>query len=191
MSAPSLPPASRPSRAGRRYWLVGSLLLAALAVGLFLALWPGLENWSWGGAASVGAWRERVALTGHEYTVESLAFSPDGTALASCDFTLGAPGTIKVWDAQKGEARLSWAVGAGGLLAVRFSPDGRTLASAATKAAYLWDAESGRQLAELHHRAGMIACVAFSPDGESLVTAGGREGAGEVRCWDADGRRQR
>src|SRR5690242_2225328 len=66
---------------------------------------------------------------------------------------------------------------------VRYSPDGKWLASAGLdKTIRLWDAATGKELRQLKGHEGTVACVAFSPDGKTLVS-GSQDGT--VRLWDA------
>ncbi|MCP4701500.1 MAG: AAA family ATPase [Gammaproteobacteria bacterium] len=75
----------------------------------------------------------------------------------------------------------------GAILAVAFSPDGKTLATGSTdKNARLWDTASGYELRALKGHTDYILSVAFSPDGKTLATGSEDNSA---RLWNmSDGR---
>src|SRR5262249_22059472 len=73
----------------------------------------------------------------------SLAYSPDGRALASG----GLDGTVRTWDARAGRERHTLRGHDHVVYGVSFSPDGRTLASAGEDGTVrTWDADSGRPI---------------------------------------------
>jgi WD40 repeat protein len=109
-----------------------------------------------------------------------MAYSPDGRiVLTSSDKT------ARLWDAASGK-ELHTLRHDGPVVAVAFSPDGRTaLTVSADKTARLWDAASGKERATLRHE-WPVRTVAFSPDGRTLLTGGGEDiKKGGVRLWDA------
>jgi WD40 repeat protein len=62
-------------------------------------------------------------MSGHTGNVIRLAFSPDGTCLATASFD----STAKVWDAATGQELLTLFGNATNVSGVAFSPDGRRL----------------------------------------------------------------
>eukprot|EP00873_Tetraselmis_striata_P012791 jgi/Tetstr1/433055/TSEL_022390.t1 len=139
-----------------------------------------------GGAVVVAA---EAVVRGHAGTVYSVAWSPDGSRLATCS----RDKTARVWEAAPG--------GGGGwrcvatleghtksVFCVAWSPDGRRLATGSDDyTARVWEVAPGggggwRCVATLEGHAGTVVSVAWSPDGRRLATA---SWDGMARVWEA------
>ena len=119
------------------------------------------------------------------WLISHVVFSPDGKRLALSGRSIsarGGQGDVKVWDATTGQETLTLKGHSDEVLSVAFSPDGKTLVSAAGQTVKLWDATSGQETLTLKGHSRYVYGVAFSPDGERLATA---EHAGMVTVWNA------
>jgi hypothetical protein len=135
------------------------------------------RNWEWRHLFSRLDSSQRV-LRGHEDAVDYVAFSPDGTGLASASALDREDGTVRLWDVATGKA-LAVLPGHG---PIRFSPDGTRLATACRdNTIRLWDVATREEVAELRGHADYVHAVAFSPDGTRLASASGDF---TVRVWD-------
>jgi len=118
------------------------------------------------------------ALTGHEDYVVGVAFSPDGTRLATASFD----NTARLWDLPIGKCVHILAGHTEPVNGVAFSPDGTHLATASfDNTARLWNPATGQPTGTIFGHDGDVNEVAFSPDGTVLATASADRTA---RLWD-------
>ncbi len=106
--------------------------------------------------------KEARALVGHVGSIHALAFSPDGTLLASA----GADRLVRIWDMTSAEPHLVLQGHTQAVFGLAFGPDGKCLASAgADRVIRCWEVATGRQLHALEGHTNWVMGVAFSPDG--------------------------
>ena len=119
-------------------------------------------------------------------TVGAVAFSPDGTLATADD-----DGTVLLWDITDRAAprRIGKISTPGEVLAVAFSPDGRTLATGSygDEPLGLWDITDRTHPRSVANpsagRPDRVFTLAFSPDGRTLA-AGGDGGSSPLGLWD-------
>jgi WD40 repeat protein len=121
--------------------------------------------------------RQATLRGGHPLV--SLDFSPDGRLLAAGGYYVDdaeSRGCVWVWDVATGNAVTpAPQVLAGLVSAVRYSPDGSTLAVACWDGAvYYCDPHSGTGAAAAFTQEGSVSALAFSPDGTTLATIAGK-----------------
>ena len=110
----------------------------------------------------------------HTSAVQSLAFSPNGSALFSC----GADRSVKQWSVASGafvasfEASEEASTGSGGSLRhLAVSPDGSMLLAGGTGSLLLWHlSQPGSPMRDYQGPTDRVACLAFSPDSKYVVS---------------------
>ena len=107
-------------------------------------------------------------LSGHSDWVFSVAWSPDGTKIASGSQDT----TIKLWNASSGSEIRTLSGHGGGVPSIAWSPDGTKIASGSWDTTIkLWDTSSGSLLRTLSGHGGSMLSVAWSPDGTKIVSS--------------------
>ena len=115
-------------------------------------------------------------MSGHTDSVRSVAFSPDGTTLAS-----GSWKEIRLWDAGTGNHIRTLSGHTHWVYSVAFSPDGTTLASGSFQDIRMWNARTGNRIRTLTGHTGWVRSVSFSPDGTTLASGSGDD---TIRLWN-------
>lgn len=120
----------------------------------------------------------QLTLSGHTDWVRDVAFSEDGSLLA----TTGLDTAVKVWDAQSGQEILSLMEAVQPLNSLTFSPSQPHVAAAGNDGfVYVWDVTSGRLVRRLAGDGGPIQEIAYNSDGTRLAAA---LSDNNIRLWD-------
>jgi WD40 repeat protein len=111
-----------------------------------------------------------ATFAGHVNGVANVAFSPDGTLLATGSWDK----TTRLWRVADGVCTATFAGHSKDVLSVLFSPDGTLLATISDdKTIKLWRVADGVCTATLGDGVNVILCIAFSPGGTVVVYVDG------------------
>jgi len=130
--------------------------------------------------AALAAARVRKVLRGHAEPVRGVAWSPDGTRIATASYD----GTARIWDAERGTELAILRGHEDMVRAVAWASDGQRIATVSRdRTARVWDAEAATELAVLQGHEDWVQGLAWSPDSQRIVTASADRTA---RVWDAE-----
>jgi hypothetical protein len=121
-------------------------------------------------------------LPAHSAAVNCLAFSADGSLMASASFD----NSVRVWVAGSWKVLFHFTEPTGIITAISFSSDGKQLvASSKDTYIYIWDLESGRLEKKLRgHKSSVNGVVVLPGDRRLISWSGGGENA--VMVWDRE-----
>ncbi|MCA2859822.1 MULTISPECIES: hypothetical protein [unclassified Microcystis] len=123
---------------------------------------------------------ERNRLEGHDNSVLSVNFSPDGKTLVSGSDDK----TIKLWNVETGQEIRTLKGHDSSVWSVNFSPDGKTLVSGSwDKTIKLWNVETGQEIRTLKGHDSSVLSVNFSPDGKTLVSGSDDK---TIKLWNVE-----
>lgn len=130
----------------------------------------------------------QARLTGLAETVRSVAFSPDGSRLASGAGMPSRFGEVKIWNPVTRELVRGWEGHTDCIYSVAFSPDGSVLATASyDRLIKLWEVETGREIRSISGHVDAVYSLAFNSSGDRLASASADR---TVKLWDVASGRQ-
>ncbi|NET35109.1 MAG: NACHT domain-containing protein, partial [Cyanothece sp. SIO1E1] len=120
--------------------------------------------------------QQMLTYRGHRHWVRTLAFSPDGTTLAS-----GSDHQVKLWDVRTGRCIHTIQAHHHEVYSVAFHPNGQMLASGSPDGTVrLWQVDTGECIKTLETDEKYVFSTIFSLDGQALLSSSERN----IKSWD-------
>jgi WD40 repeat protein len=127
--------------------------------------------------------KELRRFTGYAFSVDTVAYSPNGRFIVSASSHVNAKGDITVWNIAEGRKFLTLSGHTGWVTVLTYSPDGKKIISGSFDGDIReWDAQTGHMLRILGKGVLAVNAVAYSPDGKKIVS----ELDGYIKIWDAE-----
>jgi len=127
--------------------------------------------------------KQVTVYTGHQSTINAIAWSPDGKFVVSADGdAVSAGGTLHVWGVATVSTRLIYRGHPDPVVAVAWSPDGTLIASGGgsdsitqkadpnNNTVHIWRPASTKPLLIFHEQRGVVSSVAWSPDSKRIAS---------------------
>lgn len=130
---------------------------------------------SWG--AKVQNWDPRtghrlLTFSGHSSNVFGLAYSPDGSRLASAGAVLPTGGEVRIWNVKTGFQNQRLLIPEASAVSVAWSHDGRYLVAGDNQGTiHVWDSTSGKKLREMKGHGGHVTQIVFHPTKNECASA--------------------
>jgi WD40 repeat protein len=106
-------------------------------------------------------------LVGHNFSVRSVAFSPDASRIVSASDDK----TCSIWDSKTGKRLKTLGIHRGGVWFAAYSKQGDKIGTAGLDSlAILWDANTGEDLVTLRGHRNVLRGIDFSPAGNLVAT---------------------
>jgi hypothetical protein len=165
----------------RRSFLAAASMAAIASSGALQAAEPGnpagTAGGSRGGRILLNDPKDAIKFRAHKGAVNSLAFLPEGSMLASG----GKESVIRLWSLPSGELSAKLERRSSSINSIAFSADGSMLASGNNdKTINLWKMPQREFYVSLEGHSNLVKSVAFSPDGNILASGSADK---TVRLW--------
>jgi WD40 repeat protein len=129
--------------------------------------------------------RARLRWTAHEHFVGTLAYSPDGSLLASGQGDVDMKGKVRLWDTETGTLRRDLCGHDSGVHAAAFDSNGRRLATGDTSGVVIvWDVNTRRIMRREVVGPSWVWSIAFVDGDRRLVT---EVSSGPIVVYDLEG----